>query len=49
MLVNFDKCKCLHAGHGHTGVKYELGGTILCKTVNEKDLEVTIRANTNVS
>ena len=35
---NFQKCKCLHAGHGNTGVNYEMGGTILCKTVKEKDL-----------
>ena len=38
MLFNFHKCKCLHAGHGNTGVNYEMGGTILCKTVKEKDL-----------
>ena len=38
MLFNFQKCKCLHAGHGNTGVNYEMGGTILCKTVKEKDL-----------
>ena len=40
MLFNFKKCKCLHAGHGNTGVNYEMGGTILCKAVKEKDLEV---------
>ena len=45
MLFNFQKCKCLHAGHGNTGVTYEMGGTILCKTVKEKDLGVTINAN----
>ena len=49
MLFNFDKCKCLHAGHGHTGVNYEIEGTILCKTVKEKDLGVTINANMKVS
>ena len=38
MLFNFQKCKCLHAGHGNTGVNYEMGGTILCQTVKEKDL-----------
>ena len=48
-LCNFQKCKCLHAGHGNTGVNYEMGGTILCKTVKEKDLGVTINANMNVS
>ena len=49
MLFNVEKCKCLHAGHGNTGVNYEMGGTILCKTVKEKDLGVTINANIKVS
>ena len=49
MLFNLKKCKCLHAGHGNTGVNYEMGGTILCKTVKEKDLGVTINANMKVS
>ena len=38
MLFNFGKCKCLHTGPGNTGMNYEMGGTILRKTVNEKDL-----------
>ena len=49
MLFNFQKCKCLHAGHGNTGVNYEMGGTILCQTVKEKDLGVTMNANMKVS
>ena len=49
MLFNFHKCKCLHAGRGNTGVNYEMGGTILCKTVKEKDLGVTMNANMKVS
>ena len=49
MLLNFEKCKCLHAGHGNTGVNYEMGGTIICKTVKENDLGVTINANRKVS
>ena len=49
MLFNFQKCKCLHAGHGKTGVNYEMGGTILCQTVKENDLGVTINANMKVS
>ena len=24
MLLNFQKCKCLHAWHGNTGVNYEM-------------------------
>ena len=36
MLFNFGKCKCLHTGPGNTGMNYEMGGTILRKTVKEK-------------
>ena len=49
MLFNFGKCKCLHTGSGNTGVNYEMGGTILSKTVKEKDLRVTMNANMKVS
>ena len=38
MLFNFGKCKCLHTGPGNTGMNYEMGETILSKTVKEKDL-----------
>ena len=37
MLFNFVKCKCLHTMPGNTGMNYEMGGTILSKTVKEKD------------
>ena len=43
------KCKCLHTGPGNTDMNYEMGGTILSKTVEEKDLGVTMNANTKVS
>ncbi len=36
MLFNFGKCKCLHTGPGNTGMNYEIGETILSKTVKEK-------------
>ena len=49
MLFNSGKCKCLHAGPGNTGLNYEMGGTILSKTVKEKDLGVTMNANMEVS
>ena len=45
MLFNFGKCKCLHTGPGNTGMNYEMGGTILSKTVKEKDLGVSIIIN----
>ena len=35
MLFNCGKCKCLHTGPGNTGMNYEMGGTILSKTVKE--------------
>ena len=51
MLFNFEKCKCLHAGLGNTRVNnyYEMGGTVVCKAVKEKDFGVTINANMKVS
>ena len=44
MLFRFEKCECLHAGHGNTMVKYEIS-----KTVKEKDMEVTINYKMKVS
>ena len=50
MLFNFGKCKCLHTGPGSTSINYEMGGTILSKTVKGKDdLGVTMNANMKVS
>ena len=49
MLLHFGKCKCLYTGPGKTGMNYEMGGTILSKTVTEKDLWVTLNANMKVS
>ena len=49
ILFIFGKCKCLHAGPGNTGMNYEMGGTILSKTVKEKYLGVTMNANMKVS
>ena len=49
LLFNFGKCKCLHIGPGNTGMNYEMGGTILSKTVKEKVLGVTMNANMKVA
>ena len=49
MLFNFGKCKFIHTGPGNTGMNYEMGGTILSKTMKEKDLGVSINANMKVS
>ena len=43
------ECNCLHTGPGNTGTNYEMGVTILSKTVKEKDLGVTMNANMKVS
>ena len=49
MLFNFGKCKCLHTEPGNTGMNYEMVGTILSKTVKEKDLGVSMNANMKVA
>ena len=49
MLFNIGKCKCLHTGTGNTGMNYEMGRTILSKTVKEKYLGVSTNANMKVS
>ena len=49
MLFNFVKCKCLHTGSGNTGMNYEMGGTIVSKSVKEKYLGVSINATMKVS
>ena len=51
MLLNFGNVNVYTQGReiGPTGVNYEMGGTILSKTVKEKDLGVTMNANMKVS
>ena len=49
MLFNFEKCKCLHTGPGNTDMNYEMGGTILSKTMKEKDVGVSMNANMKCS
>ena len=40
----------MHTGPGNTGMNYEMGGTeYSSKTVNEKNLGVTMNANLKVS
>ena len=36
MLFNFGKWKCLHRGPGNSSMSYEMGGTILSKTMKKK-------------
>ena len=40
MLFNFGKCKCLPTGHGNMDVNYEMGDTVLCVIVKEKDQDL---------
>ena len=49
MLFNFRKCKCIHIGHGNMDEEYKMGGAVLGRTTQEKDLGVTFSANMNVS
>ena len=37
MLFNFDKCKCIHIGHGNVRKEYFMGNTILGTSVKEND------------
>ena len=48
MTFNFEKCKCLHACHGNNGMNYGTGGPIICETVQEDYLGVTIKINANM-
>ena len=29
MFLSFEKCKCLHTGHGNMGINYNMGDTFL--------------------
>ena len=49
MLFNFGKCICIQTGPGHAVMNYEIGGTILSKTVKEKYLGITMKVNMTVS
>ena len=41
MLFNFENCKCVHIGHGNMDEKYKMGGAVLGRTTQEKDIRVT--------
>ena len=49
MLFNFGKCKCIHIGHGNMDKEYKMGGAVLGRTTQEKDLVVTFSADMKVS
>ena len=49
MLLNFGKCKCIHIGHGNIDEEYKMGGAVLGRVTQEKDLCVTFSADMKVS
>ena len=49
MLLHFGKCKSLHTGQGNLDINYGLADTVLCTTIKEKDLGITIHADIKVS
>ena len=44
MLLNFGKYKCIHSD-----INYKMGDAVICTTVKENDLRVTISAHMKVS
>ena len=49
MWFNFGKCKCLHTGHRNEDVHYTMCSTILFTSVKDKDLGLTISADTKIT
>ena len=49
ILLNFEKCKSLHIGHGNLDVNYNMGNTALGTTVKEHYLGVNMIADVKVS
>ena len=48
ILFNFEKCKCIHKGHGNMDEEYKMGDAVLGRTTQEKDLGVTFSADRKV-
>ena len=48
-MLNLEKCKFLHTGHGNLDVNNKLGDAALDTSAKEKDLGVTIIADIKVS
>ena len=42
MLLHFRKCKCIHIGHGNMDEEYKMGGAVLGKTTQAKNLRSNI-------
>ena len=49
MMFKIDKCKCLHIGHGDNHTPYQLGGTVVPTSTQEKDLGVIVTEHLKVS
>ena len=48
MLFDLWKCKYIHIGHGNMDEEYKMGGAVLGRTTQEKDLGVTFSADMKV-
>ena len=48
MLFNFERCRCLHTGHGNEDAQYTMGGNVLNNILKEKTLWLTISADMKV-
>ena len=49
MLLNFGKCKCIHIRHGNMDEEYIMGGAVLGRSTQEKDLGVAFSADMKIS
>ena len=49
MLFNLGKCKCLHTGHRNLDVNYNMTDIVICTSVKENDLGITISDDMTVS
>ena len=49
MLLNLGKCKYIYIGHGNMDEEYKMGGAVLGRITQEKDLRVTFSADMKVS
>ena len=49
MLFNFEKCKCIHIGHGNMDEENKIGDAVIGRTTQEKDFRVTFSADMKVS
>ena len=49
MLINNDKCKCLHIGQVNSKTNYLMNNTVLLSTERENDVGVIVSSDMKVS